>query len=718
VLQAAACSLTRIATLDRTGIASISSPSLRWCVYDRRRDLVNTLVSLRLVLGRSARAKDARPGLFRIALWWAYAFVVAVAAAYFFGITRGELPALFARSRMYAGDLAVTGSILLAAFGIGGWVLAWLHLDRAEALGLVYAVLTGLGVLALSILGLGVAGLLYWPTFVVLLVGGACLAILRRNSWGLARYFAKEMTDAADQIRSDGVSALAAIAGTGGIVYSALTNAMVPPVEWDTIAYHLAIPELYLQSHRITYIPSILHSNWPFNMEMLYTLALAIGSERSPGFITLSFLVIGALTLVLAGMRFFTARVGILAAAFYAGLPVVHRYAGTGDVDVPLAVFAFVAALAWYEGVTRSDKALLVLAGLLSGFAAGCKLTGVVTAVILGVGLIVVAIAQRKMISYLPVVVAFAVPAGLVVVPWYLKSWIVTGNPVWPFLVNVFPSRNWDRYGEALLDGDLHSPGTGTSLRSLVWLPWDLSVSTRFGGAPLGPLMLVAGPISLLTRQRRSVVFYLVCFCVAETLIWFYQTQQLRFLSPVLLALSILAAVGVARVFEMAPRAGRVLCALALAVWFILEFPLVVTPERAAVDASLPYVRGQMDEKAFLAQRIDAFPVFEYANTHLPGDAYIFLLLYEDRGFYLHRAYFWGNPISQRVLRFEQIGSAAELDQKLRTMGFTYVIVNPNWDLPNAPYAKHFHQLVADYTARYLQPLFSANGVTLYRVHP
>jgi hypothetical protein len=132
--------------------------------------------------------------------------------------------------------------------------------------------------------------------------------------------------------------------------------------------------------------------------------------------------------------------------------------------------------------------------------------------------------------------------------------------------------------------------------------------------------------------------------------------------------------------------------------------------------ASWPFIRGQMSQADFLSSRIDAFAVFEYANHNLPKDSLIFLLLYEDRGFYLNIPYFWANPVTQRVVRFEQISSDAELSRQLRTMGFTHVIVNPNWDLPSEPYTNHFHALVTSLILNHLDPLFSANGITLYRL--
>jgi hypothetical protein len=394
-------------------------------------------------------------------------------------------------------------------------------------------------------------------------------------------------------------------------------------------------------------------------------------------------------------------------------MPVILKYVGTAQVDVPLAVFGFLAMIAWYEGWTRDDARYFVISGLLAGFEAGSKLTGAETGISLGVFLVIALLATRRLQRRWRSLVAFGGPALLVASPWYLKSWLTTGNPIWPFLPQIFPSRNWDLYGDLLHTTWLRSPGTGTSLGSLLLVPWHLSVGNNFG-ASVGPLIFAFVPIGLTCRSLRGLSGYLTSLGVVATLAWFFETQQTRFLSSALLAYAFVAAIGMVRLLEAAPRFGRFVAAGALATWLILQFPLVT--DRVAVEASLPYIVGRMDRSEFLGQRVNVLPVIEYANANLPRDASVLFLIYEDRGFYLDRPYFWANPVSQRIIRFEQISTATELSRAITDRGFTYAIVNPTTDWPEAPGGTHVHQLVAAYIAQYLEPVYAVNGITLYRI--
>jgi hypothetical protein len=649
----------------------------------------------------------------RAASWSLFFVAVCLPVAYYLGITRHDIRLVIGRVADYGQDTVVLCLVLAGSIGVGGSLVGRLGLRKYIGLDLVFAVGIGLGLMALTILLLGVVGALFDPVLIAVLVAAASASALSPYPKALVVAFLVDWGELRAALRQDGLALLATFATLGAVADAMITHAMVPPFEWDSLAYHLAIPRMYLESHRIMYIPFIVHSNWPFNVEMLYTLVLALGTERTPGLLTVSFLVVGLIALFFTGLRLQNCRIGALAAAIYSGMPVVLRYAGTAQVDVPLAVFGFLAALACYEGWQRDEIGYFVVSGLLAGFEAGSKLTGAETGLYLGVFLAVAPLTTRSLKRRWLSLLAFGGPALLVAVPWYVKSWITTGNPIWPFLPQLFPSRNWDLYGDLVHTTWLKSPGTGTSLRSLLLVPWHLSVGNDFG-ANIGPLVFAFIPIALTYRKFRGIGGYLTIFGIMATLVWFFETQQTRFLSPALPAFAFVASIGMVRLMETAPLVGRFVAAGALAMWLILRFPLVT--DHLTVESSLPYIAGEVSRSGFLGQRVNVFPVFEYANSYLPRDASVLFLIYEDRGFYLERPYFWANPVSQRIIRFEQISTSSELSREISVRGFTYAIVNPTTDWPEAPGGAHVHEIVAGYIAHYLEPVFSANEITLYRI--
>jgi hypothetical protein len=89
---------------------------------------------------------------------------------------------------------------------------------------------------------------------------------------------------------------------------------------------------------------------------------------------------------------------------------------------------------------------------------------------------------------------------------------------------------------------------------------------------------------------------------------------------------------------------------------------------------------GAESRHAFLAREIPGYPVFPYVHDNLPLDAYLLLGIFESRGYYLGRNYFWANPTSQRVVHWEDFETASDLRAFLLAQGFTHYLYNRSLD--------------------------------------
>ncbi|MCX7046758.1 MAG: hypothetical protein NTX50_14890, partial [Candidatus Sumerlaeota bacterium] len=89
-----------------------------------------------------------------------------------------------------------------------------------------------------------------------------------------------------------------------------LLYALTPPIQSDGLRYHLAAPQEYLKARRIGYLPYSAFSNFPFLIEMLFTLALAAGSDLAAKGIHWLLLVVSVLWIWLLTARLGLWRVG------------------------------------------------------------------------------------------------------------------------------------------------------------------------------------------------------------------------------------------------------------------------------------------------------------------------------------------------------------------------------------------------------------------------
>ena len=108
---------------------------------------------------------------------------------------------------------------------------------------------------------------------------------------------------------------------------------------------------------------------------------------------------------------------------------------------------------------------------------------------------------------------------------WYGRAYAASGNPVFPELYRVFGARPADRWSDAsqqmLVDLNARY-GRPRSVRTLVMLPWDMTVHAAIYGGTLGPAFLVLIPVLVFLRRRppAPAIAVVGAGCAAYVALW------------------------------------------------------------------------------------------------------------------------------------------------------------------------------------------------------
>ena len=127
--------------------------------------------------------------------------------------------------------------------------------------------------------------------------------------------------------------------------------------------------------------------------------------------------------------------------------------------------------------------------------------------------------------------------------PFYLKNWIVTGNPFYPFFYELFDGLLWDADQARLYDIFIQGLGMGRSLIDYLLLPWNLSFRARmesphFDGI-LGPIFFLMLPFLIGKRRWEIPIRVLILYSLMTFLFWASSAQQIRYLIPLFALLAI-----------------------------------------------------------------------------------------------------------------------------------------------------------------------------------
>ena len=492
--------------------------------------------------------------------------------------------------------------VLAAAFAqIGGWLTARLRVSaiarpdsdirRLYALE-EWALSFSFGAIAagLAVLGLGLAGVWFpwivfpvlalasWPLWIVvaLVLTMAAKAAARGRIAG--SFFRRHELPRSDLARA--LFWLQAVLLLFGLLYT-----LTPPIQSDGLRYHLAAPQEYIKTGQILYLPYSAFSNFPFLIEMLFTLGLATGNDLVAKGIHWLLLAVSALWIYLLAAQALwwrrpfeppaqrrTSLAGLASLAFVA-TPAVLIVGCWEFIDLGIAAlfFAFVYALCrWMHSRTRG---WLAAVGIFGGGCLGTKYTMIPLVGLGALWVFAVSLTHTECDAAKPLRVAarrflFVIGiAGALAAPWYLKNLVMTGNPVYPMAWGLFGGGEWNRDNASFYIDKAAGKGFTRQIKegpaelltALVQLPYATAFRWRnelpatdwqgFEDHNIGVGYLLLTPfligwvIGAVWRWRRDPVRATIAlFSLAYGGLWFFTYQSNRFLIPLLGLACVMAA--------------------------------------------------------------------------------------------------------------------------------------------------------------------------------
>jgi len=477
---------------------------------------------------------------------------------------------------------------LVAAFGYGWPLRRWLLGEGPDWA----AIDMGLGVAFMLILdaGLGAMGILQKSgglgAWVVVLVGfGLVIAQLRRV------------------LRPSAMVPWLAWAAAPAIAVLLLAVCSAPGWLWatefggyDALSYHLQLPKEWLALDRITPLDHNVYSYLPGYVEAAYYhLAVLHGDAVASvyacqllhaGFTLLTAAVVGRIARRLGGRM-----VGAAAAVIVLGTPwtVVAGSLGYNDMAVVflLATGLLVIQIAPPDSLRRGAAL-----GMLAAAACGAKLTAIgFVAVPLGL-LMLAAVPPKRWLAPVGGAVAVAV---ICLLPYLVRNWVYSGNPVFPFATGLLGLGHWtQQQAEIWTSG--HLPDLGLTGRlgeawnqlarfgigpnpdpAVPWRPqWSLLPWLAAGG-------LAAG---LATPALRSRSWRLGMVLAVQLVFWLALTHiKSRFMLPAVVPAALAVAIGLEAIAARARPSvlAGVLAAVTLA-WCFLPVVILLSEVRTLRD--------------------------------------------------------------------------------------------------------------------------------------
>jgi len=558
--------------------------------------------------------------------------------------------------------------ILTSSIGACFFDFYKIEIDSKVTFSLVsYAI--GLGIISFTLFFIALIGLLYFWTVCFLLILLCLLSIpmIYKGTKQLVHVPVR-----APQITYQPFINILLFFIIGSYVAINLISALTPVLCFDCQVYHLADPKLFLKYHSLihTQVPGIdirLGKIMPFTFEMLYTIPLAFHNDILAKLIQYGTALLAGASVYVFSRRFFSSLAGLFAVAIFLIQPFVIKHIATTKVDTAILLFGILSIYSFFEWYDNENNKWLMLCGIFSGLFFACKLTGLFLIIILSLLIFYRLFHDNKSgfkTSALGLI-KFAIPAFIIPSPWLLRSWILTGDPLYPYI------------NKLLVHNFITEVGHPKTLISLILYPWNLTFNPElfYGFSQrISPFYLAILPALLLVKNVDRKIKYLLVFGLLYVYFFFPFLALPRYFMPGIAALSIVVGYIISQIsFQYKNSMVKKVLLLLLCVPFVLQLYYLYRVNMPNVGAALKIVsRADYLEKHLS----DYYLVTKYVNERLPDDITVFAP-WENRFYYFDKKFLSGNWMVERMLNIKTpVEWVKVLKEKYKV---DYLLLNRNY---------------------------------------
>ena len=437
----------------------------------------------------------------------------------------------------------------------------------------------------------------------------------------------------------------------------------------DAIMYHMALPKIYLMKHALVHIQGNWYSTLPASTEMLYLLGLAVSNDTLSKLLSLSITGMFFFSLFYAGTRYFTKNVGYLSIIVFLTINRGFFFYSEPWVDISLTLYSLLGVFAFLNWLETRHDPWLYLSAVCCGFAGSIKYHGLLFPCLFLLGFFIMVEKDNRLLGRL---LWCALLMGIVSLPWYIRSLILTGNPIFPFLQSLFGGKHWSpSTAETFQKAYLHT-GLFQRLKDFLLFTggtfFPKSAHWDWHTLPLIFPMFLILALVMFKLWNRWVKFLLIVGFL-QYLFAFFSAPNLRFMFPFFAMLSLVVGYTIYVLFEKY-KLLRIPIIASIAIFVVIGLIKGYKINEIQFFVGL----GSIQKEEFLKRVYKGlydYDITSWANKHLPEGSKI--LSWKQHNYYLDIDYISAAP-TLGPFDFSNISDADSFCKYIQDYGITHLL--------------------------------------------
>ncbi len=225
------------------------------------------------------------------------------------------------------------------------------------------------------------------------------------------------------------------------IILYLLGTCLTPAYMYDSLNYHFSVPEMYLLNNGIYPMFYNLHSNMPFLGDIIWVFFFNYTNEYACKIFILIQIIFLLIIHYHLARRLLSPLLSLISILFflYAYLNLwtsYHVYIGN---DVLRTLYLYAAIYSYILYIETKEKISFILSAIFLGLGLSTKyfviLFGIPTMKI------IIAFTKKSLLEKTKTIIIYMTIALATFSPWLIKQYLYTGDPIYPILYNLFPTK-------------------------------------------------------------------------------------------------------------------------------------------------------------------------------------------------------------------------------------------------------------------------------------
>lgn len=505
-----------------------------------------------------------------------------------------------------------------------------------------------------------------------------------------------------------------------------LGRALCYPTAWDELTYQLAVPARWLKDNFIAFYPDNPYSGFPSSSNISFLLLYSIGGIITARLFIWFCWVICLISLYILLRPGLSKSIAVaLVSSFSLSYAILMAATSTYSEMFILSQFATIMLILKFSCQNHCCIKNAIILGLISGTAASVKLTGLAIPFVVIIYFAFLRNEKRKLIN-IKFITVYLLSLGLISSLFYIRPWIATGNPFYPYYAEFFNMNSsavetsryhylagLEKYGSISFTDFFTSP----FYLSSVPLFYDGCFGWQF-------LIIFLTVLVLLIKKLMSPIHSasdlnkLMTISLFFYVFWFFTSQQARFLIPCFFIMILCSK----HFFRSLKSYNKTFCLSLLLIMTLISLPVKIFKD-AAISWKAATGNMKFLDYIYSSTGDGYLKALDVINSSTSKNSKV-MLLFENRGLYVPREYVIGTPFFQEAYFTppEKIKNPDEILETLKDAGITHVLLGLSLNDPDRlpsylDRCEKFGAMIGELRdEKKLVPIWEGEGFTVFKV--